>query len=75
MTGIDGTMVEPVDVITFGSPCFPAGVLVLTETGYLPIEEVSVGMKVLTHTGKWQTVTAVGSKIAPTIRLKGYHYG
>jgi len=75
VTDIDGAKIEPVDVITFGSPCFPAGVLVLTETGYIPIEEVCVGMKVLTHTGKWQTVTATGSKMAPTIRLKGDHYG
>lgn len=72
---INGAEIEPVDVITFGSPCFPSGVLILTDRGFLPIEEVTVGMKVLSHTGAWRTVTAVGSKLAETILLKGNHYG
>lgn len=75
MTSINGAEIPPVDVITFGSPCFPAGVQVLTQTGYIPIEEICVGMKVLTHTGQWQTVTATGSKMAPTILLCGNHHG
>jgi len=62
---------EPVDVVTFGSPCFPAGVLVLTRRGLLPIEEVVVGDEVVSHLGRWQPVVRVGSKIAPTLRLKG----
>lgn len=33
---IDGAKLKPVDVVTFGSPCFPAGTLVLTAEGYKP---------------------------------------
>ena len=43
VTDIKGSEIEPVDVITFGSPCFPAGTLVLTETGYKNIEELKIG--------------------------------
>jgi len=41
ITQINGAEIEPVDIITFGSPCFPAGTLILTETGYTPIENES----------------------------------
>ena len=66
---------EPVDIITFGSPCFPEGTLVLTSEGYLPIEEVTPGMQVLTHQGRWRKVTAAGAKLGETVILKGNHYG
>lgn len=72
---LNGGDLEPVDIITFGSPCFPAGTLVLTEKGYIPIEEVKVGMKVLTHLGRWKTITAAGSKTGETVVLRGNHYG
>jgi len=76
VTKINGAEIEPVDIISFGSPCFPAGTLVITEKGYMPIEEINVGDRVLTHTGKWQKVLKVGNKIADTIILKGFgHYG
>ncbi|MCD8201225.1 MAG: DNA cytosine methyltransferase [Clostridia bacterium] len=68
---IDGSKIEPVDVITFGSPCFPSGTLVLTDEGYIEIENIKVGMKVLTHEGRWRAVTAIGSKMGETIVLKG----
>ena len=73
VSSLKGYDLEPVDIITFGSPCFPAGTLVMTEQGYLPIDEVEVGMKVLTHKGRWKMVTAVGSKTGRTILLKGKH--
>ena len=72
---ISGADAEPVDIITFGSPCFPKGTLVLTAYGYLPIEEIRVGMKVLTHTGAWRSVSATGNKYGQTVRLRGNHYG
>ena len=72
---LNGAELPPVDIITFGSPCFPEGTLILTEEGYLPIEEVEVGMKVLTHTGTWKKVTATGAKFGETVVLKGNHYG
>lgn len=64
-----------VDCITFGSPCFPAGTLVLTDKGYIGIENIKVGDRCLTHAGNWEFVTAVGHKEAPTVKLKGSHYG
>ena len=72
---IHGSELEPVDIITFGSPCFPEGTLVMTSEGYIPIEEVKVGMKVLTHKGRWRSVTAAGAKFGRTVILKGNHYG
>jgi len=38
--------------------CLAAGSLVLTKTGYRPIESVNVGDEVLTHLGRWKPVTA-----------------
>ncbi len=72
---LSGAKLPPVDIITFGSPCFPEGTLVLTDEGYMPIEEVTVGMKVLTHKGRWKNVTAAGAKYGETVLLKGNHYG
>ena len=72
---LDGAKLEPVDIITFGSPCFPKGTLVLTDKGYIPIEKVCSGMKVLTHKGRWRKITATGSKLGETVVLKGNHYG
>ena len=75
VSALNGADVEPVDIITFGSPCFPEGTLVLTDKGYLEIESIRPGMKVLTHQGRWRRVTAAGSKIGATVILKGNHYG
>ena len=72
---LNGAELEPVDIITFGFPCFPKGTLVLTEDGYVPIEEIEIGMKVLTHKGRWRKVTATGAKYGETVVLKGNHYG
>ena len=75
VTDIKGSEIEPVDVITFGSPCFPAGTLVLTETGYKNIEELKVGDKVFTHKGNWKPIIDIGYKYSPTVEVKGNHYG
>lgn len=75
ITKISGQNIEPVDVIIGGSPCFPAGTLILTDKGYIEIENVTIGMNVLTHNGRWRAVTAIGSKMGETILLKGNHYG
>lgn len=39
--------------------CVAEGQLVLTEYGHVPIEEVAVGTRVLTHQGRWRPVTYV----------------
>lgn len=75
VTEIKGDEIEPVDVVTFGSPCFPEGTLVLTKTGYEPIENIRVGDEVFTHKGNWKPVSAVGYKHSRTVRMKGNHYG
>ena len=72
---IDGRKIEPVDIITFGSPCFPKGTLILTDKGHISIENIKVGMKVLTHKGRFKKVIDIGWKLADTIKLKGNHYG
>lgn len=59
------------DLVVGGSPCFPAGTLILTSEHLKPIEEIKVGDMVLTHRNRWRRVTATGSKIADTIVLKG----
>lgn len=47
------------DCWCFGFPCFVRGTYILTKKGYIPIENVSVGDRVLTHKGRWKTVTSV----------------
>lgn len=56
VSSIKGDKIETVDIITFGSPCFAAGSLVTTDRGLIPIEEVKIGDKVLTHTNQFKTV-------------------
>ena len=71
ITKMKGDEIEPVDVLTGGFPCFPAGTMILSDKGYVPIEDIKVGDIVLTHNNRWRPVTEVGSKEAPTYRLKG----
>lgn len=52
-----------VDVILGGPPCFTAGHVVLTERGYVPIEDVRVGDRVVTHTGTLQPVLRTGHAV------------
>lgn len=58
---INGGDVEPVDVITFGSPCFPAGTPVLTNMGYKSIESIKEGDVVLTHKNRFMRVLQTGT--------------
>jgi LysM repeat protein len=52
--------------------CFPAGVIILTKNGLVPIETVSVGDQVWTHRNRWRPVTEVGQRHAETVRLRGH---
>lgn len=58
----------------FSPDCFPAGTLVLTTDGYLPIEQIAEGDFVLTHKGRYRPVTAVMStrKTVDSIRGHGH---
>lgn len=63
---------EPVDALFGGFPCFATGTMVLTIGGYKPIETLSVGELVLTHTGKWRPITSVMSRaVDKTVTLNG----
>ncbi len=42
--------------------CLTPGTLVVTEQGYLPIEQVKVGMRVLSHKGHWTPVDGVSER-------------
>lgn len=68
---VKGNEVKPVDVVTFGSPCFIAGTQVITSQGYKPIEEIQVGDMVLTHENRMRSVLKVGgNKSQPIYRLR-----
>lgn len=59
-----------IDIVVGGSPCFVKGTMVLTESGYKPIEEIEVGELVLTHKGNLKKVVRVGHKEADTFSLQ-----
>lgn len=59
-------------VWTGSCPCFPAGTLILTQRGQVPIETVVVGDVVLTHKARWRRVTATGSDPGrAVVRVRG----
>ena len=62
---------DGLDILAGGSPCFVAGTLVLTPSGYRPIEELKVGDEVVGgKTGEIRRVEAIGSKVAPVGQIK-----
>lgn len=67
ITKINWADVEPVDIITGGSPCFTAGTPVLTRRGLVGIEEVTTDDEVWTHEGRWRAVTATMSRTAEEV--------
>ena len=72
---IDWDKVPDFDFFTYSSPCFVAGTLVLTDRGYIPIEEVKVGDMVLTHKNRYQRVLRTGSKVSNDLyRIKGMSF-
>lgn len=72
---IDWAQVPDFDLFTYSSPCFVAGTLVNTKRGMIPIEEVKVGDKVLTHKNRYQRVLRTGSKVSNDLyRIKGISF-
>ncbi len=63
----DGLQGREVDLFTYSSPCFVAGTLVHTTQGLKSIEKVSSTDSVITHSGAYQRVLKVGSKMADEI--------
>ena len=68
MTLISGKIrrreVRAPDILVGGTPCFTAGHLILTATGYKAIDDVMPGDLVVTHLGCLKKVTRIGSKDA-----------
>ena len=57
------------DLLIGGPPCFQAGTMILTyERGFVPIEQVIVGDLVLTHLGRWRSVTSVMTRSDQPLR-------
>lgn len=63
------------DLLCGGFPCFPAGCLVLTDRGFIPIEDVRVGDKAYTHKGRWRKVTDVMRHVADSTVIVHGRYG
>ena len=64
---LDGTQFRGIDLLAGGVPCFVAGTMILTASGYVPIEDVAVGELVLTHQARWRRV--VKTMITPDAQL------
>lgn len=72
ITDIDWSQVPDFDCFTYSFPCFVKGTLIHTERGFIPIENVTVSDKVLTHTNQYQRVLAVGSRSgASIVKVRG----
>lgn len=59
ITKLDGTKVQPVDIICAGSPCFVAGTSIQTKDGIKPIEDIIVGDMVVADDCRWHKVAEV----------------
>ena len=60
ITKVDENNLKPFNMICGGSPCFPAGTMVITPTGKKPIEKIKVDDLVLTHKGRYRKVLKSG---------------
>lgn len=56
ITKVDWAQVPDFDLFTYSSPCFIAGTLVRTDKGLKPIESITRGDRVLTHTNAYNRV-------------------
>lgn len=52
-----------IDILFAGFPCFTKNTLVLTNNGYKEIQNVSLDDKLLTHTGTFQNIVNLQSKV------------
>jgi DNA (cytosine-5)-methyltransferase 1 len=54
---------ERADVLFAGFPCFVKDTLVLTDKGYIPIQEVTFEHQLLTHTGNFKNIVNLQKKL------------
>ena len=55
--------ITPFDMLCAGFPCFVKGTKVLTNNGYMNIENIKLNDKLLSHTGKYQNILNLQNKI------------
>lgn len=61
-----------IDLLFYSTPCFTAGTLINTKTGFKKIEDVVIGDEVLTHMNQYKKVLNVGKKpVNDFIKVKG----
>lgn len=60
-----------IDFLWASPDCFPEGTLILTSSGYRPIESIQEGDFVLTHNGRYRRVTATMQTTRSLIRVSG----
>jgi hypothetical protein len=53
---VDPRRYPATDILWASPECFPAGTLITTARGQIPIEAVELGDLVLTHEGRWRPV-------------------
>ncbi len=58
---------KSVDLICGGFPCFPKDTLILTNKGYIPIQDIKIGDFVYTHKGRFSKVTNVMNRLTNEI--------
>lgn len=63
ITQVDETKLDEFNMICGGSPCFPAGTMVLTKEGEKEIENIKVGDLVLTHKNRYMPVNNIGGEV------------
>ena len=74
----DVRTVKPYDVPTadlwcFGFPCFPAGTLIKTDKGLIPIENLKVGDNVLTHKKRYMPIVQTMNRVTKeTYHISAY---
>lgn len=70
VTKINAENLPHIDLLIGGSPCFTAGNLVMTNNGYIPIEDIKVGDLVLTHKNRYRKVLRIGGEKKQTLIIK-----
>ena len=66
---------DGIDGVIGGPSCFTGDTLVLTSRGYIPIKEVQIGDKVISHDNKYHKVTnVINQGYKNVVNLRGYAF-
>lgn len=77
---VPGRYMDPADLprarlAWFSPSCFPAGTLILTKRGLVPIEDVKFGDEVWTHMQRWRPVIDAMVRFSDTVIVNGAGIG